>query len=155
GVAFRYRFPETSGASVKTVVSESTGFHPPATSTAWMLPQQEVGKYAPAYEDLFREVPSGTSSEKPDGWDFPALFRTPANRWLLTTESALADDYCGSHLAQNATGGVYRLEFPDPTEGHGVGKAQPEWTLPWTMPWRVVVIGDQAGRILESDLVLD
>ena len=155
GVAFRYRFPETSGASVKKVLSEATGFHVPANSKAWMLPQQEVGKYAPAYEDFFREVPAGTSADRPDGWSFPALFRTPDNRWLLITESALSDEYCGSHLTPDARGGVYGIKFPDPQEGLGVGDVEPRWTLPWTMPWRVVIVGDQAGRIAESDFVLD
>jgi alpha-glucosidase len=154
GVAFRYRFPE-SAAGAKTVVDEQTGFHVPAGSTAWLMPQQEVHKYGPAYEDFYMQVSSGTASARADGWAFPALFKTPANKWVLITESALDDTYCGSHLAQTSPGGVYRIKFPDPNEGLGVGKAQPESTLPWTMPWRVVIVGDQAGRILESDLVLD
>jgi alpha-glucosidase len=154
GVAFRYRFPE-SAAGAKTVVEEQTGFHVPQGSTAWMMPQQEVHQYGPAYEDLYREIPSGTSSERPDGWAFPALFKTPSGKWALVTESALDETYCGAHLAQNAPGGVYRIKFPDPKEGLGVGKPEPVSTLPWTMPWRVVIVGDAAGRILESDMVLD
>ena len=154
GVAFRYRFPETGGG-FKTVVEERTGFHVPQGSTAWMMPQQEVHKYGPAYEDFYKEVPSGTAAERPDGWAFPALFKTPMGRWALVTESALDETFCGAHLEQNAPDGVYRIKFPDPKEGLGVGKAEPESTLPWTMPWRVVIVGDAAGRILESDLVLD
>ena len=154
GVAFRYRFPGQGGAT-RTVVEEVTGFTAPAGSTAWMLPRQPVGKYAPAYEDLFQQVAAGTASTLPDGWDLPALFKTADGTWALVTESALDDSYCGSHLAQNAPGGTYRIAFPDPGEGRGVGKANPESTLPWTMPWRVIIVGDQAGRILESDLVTD
>ena len=153
GVAFRYRFPDTA-TGPKTVTRELTGFHVPAGATAWMMPQQEVGKYSPAYEDFYREVPAGTNSERPDGWSFPALFRT-GTRWMLITESAVDETYCGSHLAQDASGGIYRIKFPDPKEGLGVGKSEPESPLPWTMPWRVVIVGDQAGRILESDLVDD
>jgi len=154
GVAFRYRFPETD-AGTRTVVEERTGFHVPDGSTAWIMPQQEVHKYGPAYEDFYTEVKAGTSSARPDGWAFPALFKTATGTWILISESALDDSYCGSHLAQDASGGVYRVKFPDPKEGLGVGKVEPEWTLPWTMPWRLVIIGDQAGRILESDLVND
>jgi alpha-glucosidase len=154
GVAFRYRFPD-SGTGPKTVVEERTGFHVPDRSTAWVMPQQEVHKYGPAYEDFYMEVAAGTPSARPDGWAFPALFKTPAGRWLLLTESALDDGYCGSHLAQDASGGIYRIRFPDPKEGLGIGRVEPESTLPWTLPWRVVIVGDQAGRILESDLVSD
>src|SRR3954470_4022168 len=88
GVAFRYRFPGPA-ADRKTVVEELTGFHVPPGSAAWMLPQSPVGKYGPAYEDFFVAVPAGTASERPDGWAFPALFRTPSGPWVLLTESAL------------------------------------------------------------------
>ena len=154
GVAFRYRFPD-SGSGTKSVVEELTGFNVPQGSRAWMLPRQPVGQYAPAYEDLFEEVSSGTPAKLPAGWDFPALFKTPGGTWALITESALDETYCGSHLAQAAPNGTYRIAFPDPAEGRGVGSATPSSTLPWTMPWRVIEIGDQAGRILESDMVLD
>ena len=110
---------------------------------------------APACEDLYQQVASATASKLPDGWDLPALFKTSGGTWLLITESALDGGYCGFHLAQSASGGTYRIAFPDPGEGRGVGRVEPESTLPWTMPWRVVIVGDEAGRILESDLVTD
>ena len=154
GVAFRYRFPETKSGPL-TVTEELTGFAVPGGSIAWVMPQQEVHKYGPAYEDFYREVKAGTASERSDGWAFPALFKTPDGKWLLISESALDETYCGSHLAQNAPGGVYRIKFPDAKEGLGVGRAEPESTLPWTMPWRVIIVADNAGGILESDLVTD
>lgn len=154
GVAFRYRFPEED-EEARRVVEELTGFAIPAGSTGWLQPQQPVNRYGPAYEEFYNQVMSGTPAPAADGWAFPALFHTPAGPWLLISESGLDSGYCGSHLAQNAPGGVYRLKFPDPKEGRGVGDAIPSHNLPWTMPWRVVVIGDTAGRILESDLVND
>ena len=154
GVAFRYRFPDTDTIA-KTVTRELTGFAVPAGSTAWIAPQQPVSQYGPAYEDLYREMPSGTSSPRPDGWAFPALFQTPGGPWVLLSESGMDGNYCGSHLAQAAPGGVYQIRFPDPAEGRGVGAAQPRAALPWTLPWRVAIIGDTAGQILESDLIDD
>ena len=154
GAAFRYRFPGQA-AGVKTVVEEQTGFHVPEGSTAWMMPQQEVHRYGPAYEDFFSEIKAGASAPRADGWALPALFETPAGGWLLISESGLDDGYCGSHLAQPAPGSTYRLAFPNPKEGLGVGNVEPESALPWTLPWRVVITGDAPGRILESDLVLD
>jgi alpha-glucosidase len=154
GVAFRYRFPEVDTIA-KSVTEELSGFAVPAGSTAWIQPQQPVGQYAPAYEDFYKEMPSGTAAPQADGWAFPALFKTAGGPWALLTESSLDSNYCGSHLQQTATDGVYRLRFPDPGEGRGLGLAQPRGALPWTLPWRVVIVGDTAGRILESDLVLD
>src|SRR3954447_151064 len=154
GVAFRYRFPEHL-SNDKFVSEEMTGFHVPRGSTAWLMPQQEVHKYGPAYEDFYEKVPAGTASSRADGWAFPALFKTPTGKWLLITESGLDETYCGAHLAQNSPDGVYRLRFPDPKEGLGVGAVEPKSPLPWATPWRVVIVGDRAGDIIESDLVLD
>jgi len=50
---------------------------------------------------------------------------------------------------------VYRIVFPDRNEGLGVGNVQPSSILRCTLPWRVVIIGDEVGRILESDLITD
>ena len=154
GVAFRYRFPETDAAP-RTVVEEDSRFRLPSGTTAWLLPHHMPSRYKPAYEDLFREVPVGTAAPEPAGWSFPGLFKTPAGRWLLITEAALDDTYCGSRFAKEAPGGEYRLRFPDPGEGRGVGEVNPTSTLPWTLPWRVVIVGAAAARIAESDLVSD
>lgn len=154
GVAFRYRFPNMDTIA-KTITTDLTGFAVPAGSTAWIQPQQPVSQYAPAYENLYRQIPAGTTAPTRDGWAFPALFKTTAGPWLLVSESAVDGLYCGSHLAADAPGGVYHLAFPDPAEGRGVGAAQPRAALPWTLPWRVVVIGDSASRIAESDLIDD
>ncbi len=154
GVAIRYRFPEID-AVPKRVFEELTGFHVPAGSTGWMLPHQRVHRYGPAYEDFFREVAAGTAAPLPVGWSFPALFKTPAGQWILLTEAAVDGAYAGAHLAPGAAGNVYRIAFPDPEEGLGVGEIHPLSTLPWTLPWRVVLVGDAAARLLESDLVSD
>ena len=116
GVAFRYRFPETD-PTPRTVVEERSGFHLPRGTTAWLLPHHMPSRYKPAYEDLFHEVPVGTAAPEPAGWSFPGLFKTPAGPWLLITEAALDESYCGSRFAADAPGGVYRLRFPDPGEG--------------------------------------
>jgi hypothetical protein len=154
GAAVRYRFPETD-ATPRRVFEEFTAFHVPPGSQGWLMPHQRVHRYGPAYEDFFSEVPSGTPAPHKMGWSFPALFRTPSGRWLLLTEAAVDDSYAGAHLAPEAPDGVYRIAFPDPEEGLGVGEIHPSSRLPWTLPWRVVIVGDAAARIIESDLVSD
>jgi hypothetical protein len=154
GVAFRYRFPEKDPAA-RTVTGEETGFRLPAGASAWLLPHQPPSKYGPAYEDFFQEVAAGTTAPTPSGWSFPGLFKTAAGVWLLVTEAGLDETYCGARFAAEAPGGAYRIRFPEAGEGKGVGEVNPTSTLPWTMPWRVVIVGDAAARVLESDLVLD
>lgn len=154
GVAIRYRFPETDG-QVRRVFGEMTGFAVPPGSKGWIQPQQRVHRYGPAYEEFYSEVTAGAAAPERDGWAFPALFRTPAGKWLLISESALDGSYPGAHLAADAHGGVYRIAFPDPEEGLGVGEIHPASTLPWTLPWRVVAIAETAAKLIESDIVND
>ena len=153
GVAIRYRFPETD-SEARRVFAEMTGFAVPAGSTAWMLPISRPALRA-RLRGLLSRRRAGQARAAPAGWSFPALFKTPAGKWALITEAALDGTYAGVRLAAEAPGGLYRVRFPDPGEGMGVGAVNPTSTLPWTMPWRVVIIGDAAARILESDLVSD
>lgn len=154
GVAIRYQFPETD-PQMRRVFGEMTGFAVPSSSKGWIQPQQRVHRYGPAYEDFYSEVAAGSPAPQRDGWAFPALFRTPAGKWLLISESALDGSYPGAHLAADAPGGVYRIAFPDPEEGLGVGEIHPSSSLPWTLPWRVVAIADTAAKLIESDIVND
>src|SRR5262249_34007746 len=93
-VAFRDRLPETDPPP-RSGVEERTASHVPAGTTAWLLPHHMPSRYKPAYEDLFREVPVGTTAPEPAGWSFPGLFKTTAGPWMLVTEAALDETYCG------------------------------------------------------------
>ena len=150
GVAFRYRFTQTSNA-VRIVESELTGFKLPATARGWMQPYHAAGPYTPAYEDFYFKVTPGDrppdSRAKAVGWAFPALFQIPdAATWVLLTEAGTDESYCACHLAPDCTGGVYHVAFPradETTRGYtNQFGPEPRYPLPWTMPWRVLVLGE-------------
>src|ERR1035437_2141436 len=91
GVAFRYRFPQSS-SGVRIVESELTGFTLPLNARGWLHPYHAAGPYAPAYEDFYFHVSPGDpppeSRARPIGWAFPALFNVPdASAWVLLTEA--------------------------------------------------------------------
>jgi alpha-glucosidase len=163
GVAFRYKFPESSN-QVRIVESELTGFTIPAGAHGWMQPYHAAGLYTPAYEDFYFPVSPGDpppdSRAKARGWAFPALFHVPgAATWVLLTESGTDASYCACHLDSNCLGGLYRIAFPaaDETSQGYTNRFGPEprFTLPWTMPWRVIVLGRSAGDIAMETLVTD
>jgi len=156
GVAFQYRFPDTS-AERKTVLKETTGFRVPLDGEAFIQPYEEPDTYKPAYEALYRSgVPVGTASSSRAGWAFPALFKLHGGRaWALLTETGLERTYCGSHLGPAPKGGLYTIRFPESKEGNGTGAADPSSVLPWALPWRVIVLGETQARILESTLATD
>ena len=163
GVAFRYRFPDSSPASC-TVQAEATGFALPPDARGWQQPYHAASRYTPAYEDFYFKVavgdPPPRSREKPLGWAFPALFQLPATAtWLLLTESTGPDSFCGCHLGPDSADGVYHIAFPaadEVTPGwHNADGPEPRHALPWTLPWRVIVLGKSAGAIATATLVTD
>ena len=155
GLAFRYAFPDRSTASHR-ITEELSGFTVANGSRGWLLPHQQAGQWAPAYEDLFSEVAAGATAPNAAGWSYPALFRLPDSRhWILITEAGLDPGYCGTRLGAEAPGGTYRVRFPDAEEGLGTGAVEPSSTLPWTLPWRVVIVGDGLAPVVESTLVTD
>jgi alpha-glucosidase len=163
GVAFRYRFTQSSG-DVRVVESELTGFTMPLNAHGWMQPYHAAGPYTPAYEDFYFHVSPGDSPpdsrQKAVGWAFPALFNVPdASAWVLWTEAGTDESYCACHLNPDCSNGVYRIAFPLADEGtkgctNKFGP-EPRCTLPWTLPWRVMVLGKSAGDIATATLVTD
>ncbi|WP_337044005.1 glycoside hydrolase family 97 protein [Emticicia sp. 17c] len=146
GVAFRYVFPETSGAEYY-VVGENTTFQLPVDGKAWI---QNYGTYGPVYENLYRNgIDMNQSIWNHSG--FPALFKTP-KFWLLLTESDLQDNFYGSHIDVYYGNGTYRLVPPIWEDGNGYA-FYAKSSLPWVMPWRVIIIGKENKNIVESDLV--
>jgi hypothetical protein len=55
----------------------------------------------------------------------PRAVQNGRGKWVLITESGLDDGYCGSHLAQDASGGLYRLRFPTRRKGSVSARSNP------------------------------
>lgn len=157
GVAFRYRFPETTDA-VRTVSDEVSSFHFTPGTLAWLQPMS-VAKEGwmrtfPSYEEYYEMgIPAGTPSTFGAGWVFPALFRS-GDTWLLVSESGLDRSYCGARLRHESPEGEYMIGFPDPRETMRFRAANPSSTLPWQTPWRLVAIGS-LKTVAESMLGVD
>lgn len=152
GVAFRYVFPGQSDSKVD-VESELTGFHVPANIQAWMSPYEPAKPWGgPGYEAEYVAVKSGTSSPEKVGWSFPLLFNTDKS-WIFISETGLDSNYCGTHLNQVCTEGLYTVSLPEADERYGDGDAKPSSALPWTMPWRFILVGQSINQIVESSMV--
>jgi len=158
GVAFRYRFPETS-PEARSIVEEVSSFHFAPGTVAWLQPMS-VAKEGwmrtfPSYEEFYEKgIPVGTPSNFGAGWVFPALFRS-GDTWLLVSETGIDRSYCGARLRHESPGGEYSIGFPDPRETMHGRAASPSSTLPWQTPWRLIAIGSLktvAGSMLGVDL---
>lgn len=154
GIAFRYVFPEKSVKTV-TVKNEATEFNLPDQGNAWIQPYDVPSQWTPGYEKYYEnKIPIGTFSPNTEGWAFPALFETNSC-WVLVSESNLTASYCGCRLEQKAQAGIYKIRFPEPKDGEGFGKVQPESKLPWTMPWRTIAVSRDLAGIFSSTLIND
>jgi alpha-glucosidase len=148
GVAFRYRFPETSNTTYY-VLEEKTTFQVPTTNgKSWI---QRYNNYRPGYENLFDNATPMNQVLSYEGLGLPALFQTQ-NAWILLTEADLQDNFYASHLGVYQGNGTYSLANPNSNDGNNFSSLGAS-TLPWLMPWRVIMIGKQASNIVESSLV--
>ena len=149
GVAFRYHFREGS----HTVIAESTEFAMPQQGVAWIQPYDKVTTYTPAYERYFQNaIPMGMPSSNEEGFCFPALFRTDSY-YILLSEADLDGSYFGSHLQPEAPSGVYRVRMPEVDEAMNTGPAEATISGPFDTPWRVIMVSQDLGDIVESDMV--
>jgi len=150
GVAFRYVLPKESGLTTFTIERELTEF-----------------AFAGDYPCFAGEHDGGRGFHGPQEWQFkprhlseiatnlaglPLLVQTPA-AWIAITESDLVD-WSGMWLgdAEAVHSGVtLKAKLAPRREGDGLVKA----SAPHNSPWRVLMIGRQPGRLIESDLVLN
>ena len=145
GIAFRYEFPDKQGSFV--VKDELTTYTIPKETTRWLE------RWNPANEGLYALM--GNNNIPAQEWCYPALFNTAdKNCWYLLHEADLTRTYCGTKLSNTVDSNKYKLTFPNPRDGRGLGESQPTITLPWKSPWRVIIMGSLSD-IVESTLVDD
>lgn len=158
GIAFRYHFPGESDTLFR-IINEVSSFCFGSNSEAYLQPSPDSRtgweKTQPSYEEFYQgPIPVGTSAPWQAGWVMPALFRS-GRFWVSITEAAVDTNYCGSRLSQHSPGGMYTIEFPQPTEGRDGEPVLPESALPWSTPWRIAVVTDNLADLAESTLGTD
>lgn len=158
GMAFQYVFPGNT-KDVYSIKEEATEFNFLASATAFLQPNMESktgwNQTQPSYEEHYKiEIPVNTNAPNQSGWVLPALFKSNEH-WISITEASVDTNYCGSRLQQYSTDGVYKIGFPQSTEGIDDQPVYPNSTLPWFTPWRVITVSDRLNKIIESTHGLD
>ena len=145
GVAFRYRVPEQPALSALTVVAEHSTFAVAGNPTAYTLP---VTSFRTPYEFYYQPRPV-RSIPREGLIALPLLLQYPDRTSLAITEADLTD-YAGMYLVGADGPGVLtsrlspRLDDP---------KVAVKAALPHDTPWRVLMIGSEPGRLIDSNLV--
>ncbi|HEY7642370.1 MAG TPA: glycoside hydrolase family 97 protein [Steroidobacteraceae bacterium] len=145
GVALRYRFPKQPGWSNLELAGELTEFAFPAGAVATLLP---LDGFTTSHENRYErrrveEIPA----ERLMG--LPLLLQLPRVGWAAVLEANLTD-YAGMYLARGTGGNLLSRLAPRQDEPQIAVRA----SLPHESPWRLILIGNEARQLLESDAVL-
>ncbi|MES2485186.1 MAG: glycoside hydrolase family 97 catalytic domain-containing protein [Bacteroidota bacterium] len=146
GVAFKYKFPETSD-DIKYITDEKTAYNFKPAAKAWLQPMSKAKtgweQTNPSYEEYYQMgVAVSAASPIGQGWVYPALFND-GDTWVAVSETGLGTTYSASHLSYDAATKGMKVTFPQPEEVFAKGAAlTPESKLPWETPWRILAIGN-------------
>ncbi|NML65670.1 glycoside hydrolase family 97 protein [Hymenobacter sp. RP-2-7] len=143
GLAFRYEFPAQAGWAGYELTAENSSFRLAGNPTLLTLQRPN---YTTSHEGFYSRLPLG--QVRPDTLlDLPTLAEYPGGPYLALTEAAVRD-YATLYLSPHEGVLTSRLS---PLPGQTEVKVQA--TLPHRSPWRVLLLGQQVGRLLESNII--
>ena len=147
GVAFRYQLFNTHKIGCRELTEEATHFALPQDASVWIAKQK--GKWGGGQEQEFYKMP--VDSLKTDTYAFlPFLVEVDKDAYMAIIDAYL-DNYPGFFMGTDATGLPVTKLAPLPGEDENGVKARFDGAL-WT-PWRVLMIGDNLGALIESEIV--
>jgi alpha-glucosidase len=147
GVAFRYVLPEQSAIKHANIEHELTEFHYSEDATTYPL---ILDGFQSSYEDEYQV--RNVSGIHPD-WlvALPLLADVPGVGWVAVTEADI-ENYAGMYLRKGAERFALRAELSPRLDKPSIAV---EGDAPVTTPWRVLMIGDEPGRLVESNIILN
>lgn len=145
GVAFRYRVPKQTELADFNVKEELTEFRPVGDPKTFplVLPNERTPYEEPYQPGPLKAMKNGTLI------GFPLLLQYPDGPAVAFTEADLTD-YPGLYLRPQ--GGSLQGHLSPRLDDSGLAVKA---SLPHDTPWRVVMVGESAGKLIESNLVLN
>jgi alpha-glucosidase len=156
GIAFRYVLPEQGAIKDLRLKQEDTEFRVSTDATTWAL---ALPNYRSSYESEYVKLPITAFSNQggvPSSFliGMPLLMHLPGTAWVALTEADL-----------EGNPGMYVTNPSGNWAGHWfVSKLSPRLdnptlalttTLPHHSAWRVLLVGDEPGRLMESNIISD
>lgn len=151
GVAFRYELPSPAEMENIVIEQEQTEFAFATNCPCFAGEYDQPGFHGPQeWEFKSRHLADITPASI---IGLPLLVKTPAT-WIALTESDLLDWsglWLGGSTNSVAPGVTLAAKLAPRREGDGLVNV----TTTRRSPWRVLMIGREPGRLIESDLVLN
>lgn len=144
GAAFRWAIPASWGRF--EIRDETTELVFPGDVTVWAT---TFGGFHASQEGIYHRRP--VSSLAADSvYGLPLLVRAAPGAWAAITEADLTD-WAGLWLSRGSRPTAVRARLaPHPGEGVAVRSEGPRLS-----PWRVLLLGETAASLLESDVIQD
>jgi alpha-glucosidase len=156
GIAFRYILPKQSGLQEVRLKQEHTEFRLPTDAIDWAL---ALPSYRSSYESEYVQLPTSALSNQggvPSHFliGLPLLMHEPGAAWLSLMEANIEGN--SSMYVTNPSGNwaghwlVSQLapRFDEP-------EIAVRGTSPYHSAWRVLLVADDPGRLVESNIVYD
>lgn len=154
GVAFRYVVPQQAGLADFQLADERTEFAFPKDPNLFAL---VLPNFTSQYESEFLRITASTlaaqgAGSKPQLAGLPLLAEIPGVAWLAITEADLKD-YAAMYLTNPSSAwGPQRLESRLAPHLDDASIAV-TGTLPHHSGWRVIQVGDEPSKFIESNIV--
>jgi alpha-glucosidase len=147
GVAFRYIVPQQAGGAKIRIERELTEFNYGKDATSYPL---VLDGFQSSYEDEY-QMRQVTGIHRDWLVALPFLAEVPGVGWVAVTEADI-DNYPGMYLSKADKPLGLRAELSPHIDSRLIVV---EADGPLTSPWRVLMIGDEPGRLVESNIVLN
>jgi alpha-glucosidase len=154
GVAFHYLVPEQPSLSKVRIANELTEFAYVKDAATYPL---ILDGYQSSWEDEYQQ--RNVSGLHPD-WmiGLPFLAEEPGLGWVAITEANI-DNYAGMYLRKENKFGARNVKADLSPHVNEAGVPTPglavETSTPFNSPWRVMMIGDEPSKLIESNIVLN
>lgn len=156
GIAFRYVLPEQDAIKELRLKQEDTEFRISTDATTWAL---ELPNYRSSYESEYVKLPisafsnqGGVSSHFLIG--LPLLLHSPGAAWMALTEADLEGN-AGMYVTNpsgNWAGHWFVSKLSQRIDDPSLALST---TLPYHSAWRVLLVADQPGKLMESNIITD
>ena len=147
GVAFRYILPDQPELHKVRIEHELTQFNYAKDATLYPL---LLEGFQSSYEDEYQQRNvSGIHHDWLIG--LPLLAEVPGVGWVAATEADI-DNYAGMYLRKAQPRFALQAELAPRIDQPAIAV---ETETPVTTPWRVLMIGSEPGRLVESNLILN
>jgi alpha-glucosidase len=147
GVGFRYLVPDQPSLKQVRISRENTEFCYMKDATTYPL---ILEGYQSSWEDEYQQrLSSGLHHDWLIG--MPLLAEEPGVGWVAITEANI-DNYAGMYLRKGEGRNCVRADLSPRVDD---AKVAVETATPFSSPWRVLMIGDEPGRLIESNIVLN